>query len=368
MVTVRDIPPLLHDARLSACRWDRDLHTLTLSFLCLRRNVDGTPIEPSAVDLKLSGVERIAAYYSPAGVLVKPSEFELDMRIRLADIEDWPYEPTEAHLAINSPQAEFEEATACVREGLFGDRGESDESPLRIHLAFEPHNHGRCGVASALAINCDEVEPFTNGVPLDIGTWGRQFEAWWTGWREHWSEKDRSNSDEWAWEDTFIPAAKSDPPGVSYHPPATVPVLLTASTVPAELLRPIEDYHAGICERDWRRVATAYPYFDLGLEERAGQLQERFLNDDYGRWVYIRHIDEWWCEGNRACVVVRGIEHVMGDDESPAENRETVITYGLRMYRGSWVIVTWSQAHPRFGSADRLLTAQSWRDGWNLAE
>ena len=141
--SLKDIPPLLHDARLIECRWDRHLKTLDLCFQCLRRNVDGTPIEDSTVDLKLGGVERIVAYYSPASVTVKPSEFEPGSRITLADLEDWPHGAVEAHLAINSPQAEFDAATACVREALVGDPEDRPaDSPLRVHVTFEPHHHG----------------------------------------------------------------------------------------------------------------------------------------------------------------------------------------------------------------------------------
>ena len=71
---------------------------------------------------------------------------------------------------------------------------------------------------------------------------------------------------------------------------------------------------------------------------------------------------------NQASVVVRGIEHNQGDDESPARNEETVITYGLRNHRHTWVITTWSQDWPRFGSAEKLSETQSWRSEWNLAE
>jgi transposase len=141
--TLKDMPPLLHDARLSDCRWDGHLNTLHLCFRCLRRNVDRTPVEDCTVDLKLGGVERIVAYYSPASVTVKPSEFEPDSRITLADLEDWRRGAVEAHLAINSPQAKFEAATACVREALVG--GPEDrpiESPLRVHVSFEPHSYG----------------------------------------------------------------------------------------------------------------------------------------------------------------------------------------------------------------------------------
>ena len=146
------------------------------------------------------------------------------------------------------------------------------------------------------------------------------------------------------------------------------PFLVMTTTATAGLLKPIGDYHTGVHERDWPKVAAVYPHFDQGPDERAARLRDQFLGHDYGRWVYVRRIDRWWCEGDRACVVVRGIEHVKGDDESPDRNEETVITYGLRRFRQTWVIATWSQGWPRFGSADKLPEAQSWRDGWNLAE
>lgn len=369
--TLKDIPPLLHDARLSDCRWDGQLKTLDLCFRCLRRNVDGTPIEAGTVDLKLGGVERVVAYYSPAGVTVKPSEFEPGSRIALADLDDWPHGAVEAHLAINSPQADFGATTACLRESLLGDLEDyPGESPLRVHVSFEPHNYGPQATATALYIDCDSLEPFTNGVPLGIETWVRQFEAWWKGWREHWSAKgqDEPGEKQPALEDTFIPAGQPDPPDLSYQPPVEPPFLVPATTATAELLKPIEDYHTGFHERDWLKVAAAYPHFDQGTEERAARLRDQFLGWNYGRWVYVRRIDGWWCEDNRACVVIRGIEHVMGDDESPARNEETVVAYGLRKFRHTWVISTWSQGWPRFGSAAKLQEPQTWRDGWRLAE
>jgi hypothetical protein len=368
---IQDIPPLMHDARLSDCRWDCHLKTLHLSFRCLRRNVDGTPIEDSTVDLKLDGVERIVAYYSPANVTVKPSEFEPSSRIAPHDLEEWSYGPIEAHISINSLQAEFELESACVREALVGELKEhSSESSLRVHVSFEPHNYGPEGTTTGIAIDCDSLESFTNGVPLDIETWERQFEAWWAGWQHHWSEKGQEDGDEReaALEDTFIPAGQSDPPDWSYRPPSAAPFLLQPTAVPAELLKPIEDFHTGHHEQNWLKLAAAYPYFDQGPDERAARLRDQLLGHNYGRWVYIRRIDGWWCEGSRACVIVRGIEHNKGDDDSPSSNEETVITYGLRRYHQPWIIAIWSQGWPRFGSADKLQEAQTWRNGWNLAE
>ena len=367
---LKDIPPLLHDARLGDCRWDGHLKTLDLGFRCLRRNVDGTPIGDGTVDLKLGGVERVVAYYSPASVTVRPSEFEPGARITPADLEAWPHGAVEARLAINSPQAEFDAATACYREALVGDPEDHPaDTPLRVHVTFEPHDHGPQGTVMGLSIDCDSLEPYTNGVPLDIATWERQFEAWWAGWRGHWAAKGPEDGDhEPALEDTFIPAGQPDPPDLSYQPPAAPPFRVAETTAPAELLQPVEDFLGGKYERDWSRVAAAYPFFDQEPDERAARLRDQFLGWDHGRWVYARHIDGWWREGDRACVVVRGVEHVKGDEDSPARNEETVITYGLRRSRRGWVIATWSQGWPRFGSADKLTGQQSWRGGWNLAE
>jgi hypothetical protein len=189
------------------------------------------------VDLDLGGVERIVAYYSPASVTVKPSELESGSRIALADLEDWPHGASEAHLAINSAQAEFEEATACVRETLFDDMKEQQgESPVRVHVTFEAHNYGPQGATTSLSIDCDSLEPVTNGVPLDIETWERQFEAWWKGWRDHWSEKGQDEGEtEPALEDTFIPAGQPEPPDLSYRPPRAE---LVEGSIGVPVLRP----------------------------------------------------------------------------------------------------------------------------------
>ena len=115
-------------------------------------------------------------------------------------------------------------------------------------------------------------------------------------------------------------------------------------------------------------MASAYPYLDKTYEERANLLKSQYLSHDFGRWLYVRCVDSWWCEGCRACVVVRGVEHTMPDDDVPTRNEETVVTYGFRKSGDRWIIATWSQGWPRFGSAPKLPGRQSWRDIWRLAE
>ena len=187
------------------------------------------------MDLKLGGVERIVAYYSPANVTVKPSEFEPGSRITLADLEDWPHGAVEAHLAINSPQAEFEAATACVREALVGEpEDRHGESPLRVHVSFEPHNYGPQGRSRACPSTATRWSRSRTASRSTSRTWERQFEAWWTGWREHWSAKgqEEPGEPEPALEDTFIPAGQPDPPDLSYRPPAAVAVSALADDGP----------------------------------------------------------------------------------------------------------------------------------------
>ncbi|HVX15917.1 MAG TPA: hypothetical protein VHC22_32335 [Pirellulales bacterium] len=365
----RLIPPLLHDARLTEFAWDCNLRTLHTLLQCLRRNVDGTPIEDPTVELKLGGVSHIRAHYSPADFSVRPSEFDLERRIQIGDLEDWPHGECEASLAVNSLHSEFDLETSCVQETLFGEQ-EDNESPLRVHICLNPYNYGPKAARDSLFIACDSIEAFAQGVPLDIELWQRQFDAWWQGWQDHWAEKtDEDSADgETAIEDTFIPGRPADPPDLSYQPPSAPPFQIAPTTAPQELLKPIEKFHNSLRQRDWAMLAAAYPFFDETPEERAARLRERLVGDEFGRWLYVRRVDRWWCEGNRACVVVRGIEHTRTDEDPAGTNEETVVTYDLRKYRHTWVIATWSQGWPRFGSAEKLDEPQPWRDGWNLAQ
>jgi hypothetical protein len=167
-------------------------------------------------------------------------------------------------------------------------------------------------------------------------------------------------------EDTFIPAGESPPPDLTYRQPLEPAFQVAAPDTPLELLKPIADFHAGLHGRDWARMASSYPYLDRTTEERAHQLRDQYLSHDFGRWVYVRRVDSWWCEGDRACVVVRGVEHTMPEGDKPARNEETVVTYGLRRFEDRWIIATWSQGWPRYGSVPKLPGGQSWRDIWAL--
>ncbi len=366
-----EISRLLHDASLTDLNWDPRLRTLRLCFSCLRRNLDGSPIEDPTVELRLGGVEEIVAYYSPGIIGVKPSEFDLENRLTAGDLELWPGSPDEAQLTIDSPHAEFMTATSCIKEVLFTEPDRVRvERCLQVYLSFPPLTCLPIAAESGIAVACNSVQPYSAGVFLDIDAWKAEFDAWWTGWQEHWavSEQQDDQESDAAVEDTFIPTAETTPPDLSYRQPARPPFQIEPTDAPGELLGPIIEFHEGMHQRNWPRMASAWPYFDRTPAEQASQLAFQYLGYDYGRWIYIRQIDSWWCEGNRACVVVRGIEHLAPDAEEPATNQETVVTYDLRRHRNYWVIATWSQGWPRYGSAPKLSGTPAWMKGWELAD
>jgi hypothetical protein len=87
--------------------------------------------------------------------------------------------------------------------------------------------------------------------------------------------------------------------------------------------------------------------------------------DDFGRWGFARALDDWWIEGRRACAVVRGIEHEMPQEGDPAENRESVWTFALRWRECRWIIDSYVQGWPRFGSAKKLPSRRKpWLKRW----
>ena len=115
-------------------------------------------------------------------------------------------------------------------------------------------------------------------------------------------------------------------------------------------------------------MAAAYPYFDQGPDERAARLRDQFLGWDYGRWVYVRHIDGWWCEGQTGPASLSGDRTRQGRRRIPGQER------GNRHHlRAAEVPPDLGHRHMVAGLAPvrvggKLQEAQTWRDGWNLAE
>src|SRR5687768_15635360 len=94
----QEIPTLLHDAQFTGLQWEPHLRRIQLDFDCLRRNEDGSSLDDPVVELHLDSVEQLVAYYAPADLEVRPSEFVVRSRLSAADLVDWSQPAGEASL------------------------------------------------------------------------------------------------------------------------------------------------------------------------------------------------------------------------------------------------------------------------------
>ncbi len=360
-----DIPDLLHDAQFLTARWKPKLAQVSLLFDCLRRNTDGSQIADRTVEIRLNRVHRIAAYYDPANIEVRPSRFRLDRPFSSASLQDWSYPPSEACLSINSQESLFAMTTSWRIDWLEGTYAKQAGDPrtFSIHLYLDQYDHGEYACERCLYFECEAVDAFSSGVALDLDEWGGQFDAWWDFWEAHVGEIRAPRGEGGpAAEDRFIPAGEDPPPDLSYEPPDQPAFLVLQTDAPPELLGPIQGMIEGIMRRDWARLAQAWPDYDKSAEDRARELEELYLGPEFGRWTYVRQVDAWWEEGSQACVTVRGIEHTAPDHEDPAANQETVISFALRKSDHGWRILTFAQGWPEDGSADQPSGPKPWLD------
>ena len=197
-------------------------------------------------------------------------------------------------------------------------------------------------------------------------TWESQFAAWWKNWDNHWHDSDEeSDEEEPVFEDAFIPAGEDSPADLAYRPPGEPAVELMDSDVPVELMQPIRAWFEATHTCDWKRKVAAQRNLDLSEEDQVRREKDDYVHF-FGRWGYARQIDEWWIERAVGEVSVRGVEHSMPDEEDPATNIESVWTFGLRLREGGWVIRTYSQGWPPFGSASiKELSEKPWFSNWS---
>ncbi|RCS54672.1 hypothetical protein DTL42_05960 [Bremerella cremea] len=374
MDELQSIPDLLHDASLQGLQWQSQDRTLRVFFDCMRSAVDDSDAADTPVELRLVNVTQFAFYYSPASDSVRPSEIDFEARFASPDLAPWDGRSSEAYLSLNSQFAEIEWETAAHRLWIY--RAEEEASSLlQVAISLAPVNYGDDAIKESIFVTCDAIEPLSGGKPLSLEKWNAQFEAWWEGWSEHWEEKSEGDFDDESEDDededdnqfSYEDSSEEEPSvldPLDYVPPDKPAFQLAETDAPAELLKPIEDYHTGMVVRDWRLVRDACPRLDDEDELSEEELAESYLDDGRGSWSYIRRVDSWWQEGRRACVVVRGMEHSMPDEDEPPENRETVITYGLRQFEGRWIIWSSTQGWPDFGSAPEIYEEPEWKKEW----
>jgi len=362
--TLQLISQLLHDARVLSVAWDPQLCTFAIQFDCLRRAVDGAELNERTVEIKLTGVQAIGIGYDSSSIEARPSRFEPPKRITAENLVEWPFRPLEASLSINSTAFERALESACF-DWLMGDETSLKDSACTFCLRFDQWGHfGLPMLYVHIIAGGDVFTIASGGLPISIQDWEAQYAAWWAGWKKHWDSKDSTSEGGGSEFAVAIPAGESAVPDLSYRPPPEAVFQIEPTDAPVEVLSPLKEYLESQHERDWSKMARVFPNPEATHEERREQL-ERINVSDFGRWGYARRIDDWWLEGARACVVVRGIEHQMAFERHAAQNIETVWTFSLRHRDGNWIIDTYSQGWPKFGSAKKLPAKQKpWLRKW----
>lgn len=343
------IGDLLHEARLVDLAWDEQLRRLRMAWKCLRKNIDDNDLTDTPVDLIVDGVRAMGVWWQPAAHEVRPSQCPELGEATVDAIRERFTGPGTLHVIVESQRGPHEFDLVCGVEWIVGDGDavQKDACGLVVDVVCSPPSCGPDALSVGLVIFCDMVEAEAGGVPLTLQDWHDQFDAWWKGWQEYWDHKygedqQEDGDEDPVPEDKFIPAG-DDEADLTYRPPDRPAFDVRKTDVPDDLIRPIRDFHEGHLAQDWRRMAIAYPDLSSPVENRPKVLEERFLGPEWGRWQYIRRVDDWWQEGRRACVTVRGIEHWAPMEGDPTEEREIVISYGLRELDGRWIIWTWSQ-------------------------
>ncbi|MEM7040079.1 MAG: hypothetical protein AAF570_24115, partial [Bacteroidota bacterium] len=208
----------------------------------------------------------------------------------------------------------------------------------------------------------DGMEIWDGSVPLAVQDWEDQFAAWWMGWDTYWKMAKKQDGE--VPEARFIPLSPVMEDRI-YAPPAVPAWEIGQTDAPAELVMPVREYFEGVAAEDWEMVTRTSPHFDTPLEEEVASTAEEFRQLRHGEWHYAREIQDWWIEDRRAGMTVRGVEHLMGNEDRTTENREFVMQLELRMYRNRWYIWSWSMGWPDFGSAEARESRPTWLDGWD---
>ena len=334
-------PELLHEAKLQDVVWDENARQLSCMFECLRMNIDGSKMQDTAVELRFMAVRKIATFYAPSNFEIRPSQVSLDSPITFSTLGNWNKESTEVVVSINSEHSLFDMQTSWHCNWLLDDELNRThiERPY-AHIHVEPERYSSEMVQENLYIEFEAIEIYTSdGSSLPLEQWGKEYQAFWGGWRSYWSKQSKAangkdGEDNLNDEANDIFAHETNP----YQ--NSSPFEIDNQIAPDYLLLPIRQYHFGLHQADWIAVAKAWPNFDQTNDERAEILKE----DDFLKYslVYLQNIDSWWEEENMACVKISGIQYWPPDEDGPAKEAEVVVSYGLRKAGNDWVIFTLS--------------------------
>lgn len=365
--SIEDIVDWLQEGTLLHIDWWEEERQLALLIECERRTQEGERLE-EPLRLLFCGVNGISSFYNSWDLSSKPTIGSPSRRLSLKDIVNKDIEPTSPILSINEKRCTIDNLTALFQEELYGLSMKAWPTPCTHVLGLKWGEWDDEDCSCTLMVGFESLQVYEGKNPLTLDEWSQQNDAFMQGWKEYWDSSEENEGSDWdgnCVEATMIPAGENIP-DLSYQPPQHPAFLVEPSNVPEKLLRPIQIYTESILARDWSRIAQISHSFGEPTDEETAFIKSLYEDIDFGRWNYIRKIEDWWINKNQACVIARGVEHTMPDEEFPAENLETVITYVLRHFENKWFIWETSQGWVLYGSAPEDDGEQIWKNDWEL--
>lgn len=364
-----DISHLLHEGELSSIDWDPYLEEVILVVHGLRRGPEGENLCSIPIYLKLNGVTGLFIGHDPEELSLHPDNYHLHRRLQKEDLEDWPFAPQEFHLSLQSPQS-VEDALASFKGEWACGEAAVLQSGMTLTIGFDySFLLGDEAQNIRLVFVCESFEVESQGVSLTPETWLAQYRAWWDGWRTHWNKVDAGEVDEdedASLECTFIPAAiDPETPERIIHAPKEPVFQLLNHDLSKEMIQPLRLWFESIHTRLSSDYTRATEVLGQDFTEQVKDTEESYHWKSSKR-PYARQIDSSWIFRNSACVVVRGVEHRPADDEEESSNVESVWTFRLRRRGSRWVLRSWTQGWPPYGSAPKKMASEKpWLSDWN---
>lgn len=343
--SLRLLIDLLHSAPITRWAWQPARQELRLAYASNRADNEGRVLK-HPVNLTLRGVTAVALSLDLTDPSVRPSTVQLPPPLSLRSFRGWKHADWCCGPTFTKGWALTAARTALRLDWFVGDLRALRSAPLQavIDTWLPPvQNSAPCQFEGALLIGAASACVHCRGKPLPIRQWENQFDNWWKQWEE--TELRAAGA-------AGSPATTSDsstPPRRPHSPPRQPVFAVGATNLEAQLRSTLAEWFSALRQGDaaFLRRRHGWTFFDA---DRPG---------------YARDIEDWWIEGDRAYVRVRGIEYQHNFESSSPELLEAVWAFSFIRRRGMWLINSLSTSYPLYGSAPTVpLRKKPWLRTW----
>lgn len=349
------IPELLEQATFKNMEVAKGFSWVEFHWTSPRLGPDGERADDQ-IRVRLEEIATVAVGIEAADPFARPSKLPAPGRIVKEKLIGTT-EPALEQFSISSHFAEMELKGALEQKTIHGNEERLWDCPLLVCFHVSGEDLGLDDpFAGLVAIACDRVSIWSGDGPLDIEQWAQDLLAFHEAEEQAFAASEEAEGDASRLDPAVVLADDELQALLSYQPPQEPAFVLDQDPEqlpPEELLRPLRLRFEGQLSQDWSAMAQAYA-MEEDWDEVAEGFADWYQTEGWGSWTYVRAVDGWWCEGGRAMVQLRGMEHQAPEAEVSAENIETVWFIALREWEGQWRIEKEVQGWPAYESAPTL--------------